>query len=206
MKSNFNSHDPDAIVATIAQALRQELAIEARLGCRIERNPADHSATGAHFADYATMVVGGRPSVLFRAHFTVPMPRPFAVQANILREGGGSYVGGLLFSTSIAKSIVAGVELSDVKVFGGPEFAGDPVAATNLNLNKDLLRQAGAFASRYTNGRLSTRRLLKIVPDCDHAALYASVLPKPDMLGFSFNVTLGAKEFCALAAQIERVL
>ena len=206
MKSNFNSHDPDAIAATLAQAIRQELGIEAKLGCRIVRNESEHSATRAHVGDYVTYFAGGHPTPLFRARFTIPAPRLVTLQVSVLREGGGAYAGGLIFSAPIAKSIVADVTLGEAKMFADAEFGGDPVVATNLNLNKEITRQATAFASRYAANRLTTRRMVAVLAQGDESLFVASVLPKPDLLGFSFSVTLGAREFCSLANLIEGAL
>ena len=186
----FGSQKPEKIAPQLNQHLRKEIGATWPIPFGVE------GAAG-----------GERPEMMFTVTFDCAGVRPFKLHANVERQGVGARVGELCYSTTLRKNIGAAVELTEPKMFGLSQFAGDAAASGRLNANGKLRRRANRFSRQKTEIgglTLTAPRFFKIVPQEGGALFVANTLGAPKWFGF--RVSLGAKEFLALAAAIEAAL
>lgn len=203
----YTSHKIEVIGPKVEEKIREELGSPAPLPYQVEDGNAGEMSAGKFFGDIASGLFGGKSDTLFNLHFDLTQPRPTHLQVTVNRQGVGSHVGLLLYSTWLAKPVASEVWLEDPKTFGKSKFKGDPGASDRLNSNNDLIKRANNFARTESQSgglNLKIKRLCKVMPQPNGTMLLIATLPRPTKMGFS--VSIDAADFFDIASMIEASL
>ncbi|HTP08318.1 MAG TPA: hypothetical protein VMP08_08715 [Anaerolineae bacterium] len=201
----YNSQQPEKVGAQVEEKLRKELSASAPLIYQIENGEAGSTSASSVLSDMGHALVGGKSERLFTLVFDLPAsvaPRAAQLCANVNRQGVGSHVGLLLYSTKLDKPVKGEVALEAKGKFGG-----NVETAAKLNAKGDLLKRLGKFArteSEIGGLKLKIERLVRIVPQADDTLLVISTLGRTT--GMGFDATLDAREFFDLATMVEAAL
>lgn len=201
----YNSQQPDKVGPQVEEKLRKELGASAPLLYQVESGEAGSTSVSSVLGDMGRALVGGKSERLFTLVFDLPAsvaPRAAQLRANVNRQGVGSHVGLLLYSTKLSKPVKGEVTLGNKG-----KFEGDAETAAKLNAKGDLSKRLGKFArteSEIGGLKLKIERLVKIMPREDGTLLVISTLGRTT--GMGFDATLDAKEFFDLAGVIEAAL
>lgn len=203
----FMSQKAETIAPKIEQLVRQEIGANAPLAYAVENGEAGTVTAGSLLGDLGAAFVGGTVNQLFRLNIQLPEPRPASLQASVERQGFGSYVGLLLYSTRLAKPLAGEVMLDepDPRTLQS-KFVGEPAACARLN-QKELLRRVNWLArtvSPMGAMKISIKRTCRIVPHGGGSLLVVGTLPRPTWMGLA--ATADAKQFFEVAALIEAAL
>src|SRR5438067_10031786 len=114
----YTSQDPATVGPKVEEKVREELGASAPVAYQVEMGEAATVSVGSFLRDVGSALVGGKDEALFRLNFDLTQPRPAQLQVNINRQGVGSHVGLLLYSTKLAKPVAGEVSLEDPKFFG----------------------------------------------------------------------------------------
>jgi len=202
----YTSHKVEVVGPKVEEKIREELGAPAPLPYQVEDGGAGPLTAGTFFRDVAGGILGGNSDVLFNLHFDLVQPRPVHLQVSVDRQGVGSHVGLLLYSTWLSKAVGSEVWLEDPKMFGKSKFKGDP-ASERLNANNDLIKRANNFArveSQSGGLKLTIKRFCKIMPQPNGTMLLIGTLPRPIKMGLS--ATVDAADFFDIASMIEAAL
>lgn len=203
----YTSQDPAYIGAKVEEKVREEVEANAPLPYGVEMGEAATATVGSFLGDIGSALVGGADKTLFHLHFDLAHPRPVHLQISVNRQGVGSHVGQLLYSTVLAKPIGGAVELEEPKFFGKSKFTGDAAASGKLNTNGDLIKRANNFArveSQSGGLTLKIKRFCQVVPHQGGSMLVIRTLPRPIKMGF--GAAIDAKDFFDIANIIEAAL
>ncbi len=203
----FGNQDAAKIGPKVEESLRKDLKAPQPISYRTEVGEAGKTSAATVLGDVAGALFGGHSELLFGLVFDIAQPRACQLQANVFRQGVGSYVGGLLYSAALAKPVAGEVQLDEPKFLSSAKFSGDPSAASRLNGAGDLGKRLNKFARTEVElGSLTAKGpyLVKLTPDGSGSRFVVSTLPKPVMMGMSFS--LDPAEFCALASAVEAAL
>ncbi|HEY2586717.1 MAG TPA: hypothetical protein VGI81_13215 [Tepidisphaeraceae bacterium] len=201
----YMSQDPAVLGSKVEEVVRADLGLNSAVPFEVISGNGKTLDAGTMVADLATHVFGGKEAVLMTVCFDVQQPRPVCVQVGLNRQGVGSHIGSVLYSTKIAKPVSGEVSLEEPKMFGASKFVGDSAVADKLNANKDLLKRAGKFArTECPNFKLKAPRLFQVKPDNGGTLITATSLARSYALGL--KVSLDVQEFIDLAGMIEASL
>jgi hypothetical protein len=203
----FGNQDAAKIGPKVEESLSKDLKAAQPIPYRTEDGEAGKTSAATVLGDVAGALFGGHSELLFSLIFDIPQPRACQLQANVFRQGVGSYVGGLLYSASLAKPVASEVQLDEPKFLSSAKFSGDPSAAGRLNGAGDLGKRLNKFARVEVElGSLTIKgpHVVRLSPDGSGSRFVVSTLPKPVMMGMSFS--LDPAEFCALASAVEAAL
>ena len=201
----YNSQQPDKVGPQVEEKLRKELGASAPLMYQVESGEAGSTSVSSVLSDMGRALVGGKSERLFTLVFDLPAstaPRAAQLRANVNRQGIGSHVGLLLYSTRLNKPVKGEVTLEAKGKFGG-----EAETAARLNAKGDLLKRLGKFArteAEIGGLKLKIERLVKIMPREDGTLLVVSTLGRTT--GMGFDATLDAKEFFDIAGMAEAAL
>ena len=203
----FISQKTEKVAPKIEQLIRKEIGAGAPLAYTIEDGTAQTASVGSAFRDAATALVGGAAKELFQLDFQLPQPRPASLQVSVCRQGVGSYVGLLLYSSRLAQPVASEVVLEEAGGWGKSKFVGDAAACAKLNAHKDLLKRVNRLAR--TEWEMSAitvkiKRICRIEPQDGGSLFVVGTLPRP--VWFGFSASADAKEFFDVAAMIEAAL
>ena len=202
----YTSQDVNYIGPKVEEKIREELGAPSPLPYQVEDGGAGPTSAGTFFSDLATGILGGKSNLLFNLHFDLTHPRPAHLQVSVDRQGVGSHVSLLLYSTWLAKPVGGEIYLEDPKTFGKSKFKGDP-ASERLNANGELIKRANTFARTESQSgglKLTMNRFCKVMPQPNGTMLVIATLPRPTKMGFS--VAIDAAEFFDISAMIEAAL
>lgn len=206
----YNSQQPDKVGPQVEEKLRKELGASSPLMYQVESGEAGSTSASSIFSDMGHALIGGKSERLFTLVFDLPAltaPRTAQLRATVNRQGVGSHVGLLLYSTQLNKPVKGEVTLEAPKGFGGSKFGGEVETSAKLNARGDLLKRLGKFArteSEIGGLKLRIERLVKIMSREDGTLLVISTLGRTTSMGF--DATLDAKEFFDIAGLIEAAL
>jgi len=204
----YNSQKPDTVGPKVEELLRKEMGAPAPIPYAVEAGDERAYGVGMAIGDVGRALFGGRTDVLFNLSFSLTEPRPARLSASIERMGPlGSYVGPLLYSTTLTRPATGEATLEPPKTFGSSKFVGEPATVATLNANGDLVKRANKFAraeSKTGGGTLKMDRLFKIVPQGTGTLLLVATLPRITSMGF--GAAVDAKEFFDIAAMVEAAL
>jgi hypothetical protein len=203
----YTGQQSDKIGPKVEEVLRKDLDSKDPINYEIEEQGSPKgSALNSILKDGATLLFGGKETVLFSVNFDFQQPRPVHLSVNINRQGVGCHAGSLVFSAFINKPLSAPVTMEGPKVFGTSKFLGDATATSKLNNNKDLLKLAEKFARTKSDvaGGLKMERFVKLEPFNNGATLVIITLPRSTSMGM--NATTDIKDFFSIAAMIESAL
>ncbi len=206
----YNSQQSDKVGPQVEEKLRKELGAAAPLMYQVESGEAGSTSAASVLGDMGRALVGGKSERLFTLVFDLPAstaPRAAQLRAIVNRQGVGSHVGLLLYSTQLNKPVRGEVSLEAPRGFGGSKFGGDAETAAKLNAKGDLLKRLGKFArteSEIGGLKLKIERLVKIMPREEGTLLVISTLGRTT--GMGFDATLDAREFFDIAGMIETAL
>ena len=204
-KLAFSSHDQTKIAAQVAQMLRDETHSLTPVPFTVHEGNATQG-TAAVLDEVRRATLGGTYAAnqLFLLHFQMAQPRPTSLDVPIHRTGIGAYAGGLLYATTLRKTLPAQVDFQEGKP---AQFVGDSTAAARLNSDAELVRRASQFlrARMAVSGlTASITPFLRLIPQNEGVVFLAYTLPKLIKLGFA--ATLDSPEFFNLVALIEKNL
>jgi hypothetical protein len=209
----FFSDDPQQTGPKVEAKLRRELKLGAPIPytVMVEGKYLPGSlgqAAGDVISKVLTEIgVGGGVRLLHTLRFDVAGPRPFELDVEIVKAQAVC-VGGLLYTTTIARGLAGAVKLEDEKAFGRSKLVGDAAAAAKLNASKPLVKAVNALArDRYEVGatEIIARRHAALTP-LDGASLLLSVLTMPRSKLLNLSSTFDAPAFLELAALVEAAL
>ncbi len=203
----YTSQDPEKVGPRVEELLRKELGESDPLPYHVVDAGGVDSGVATFTVDTMRFLFGGKLTVLFTLVFDLARPRPFQLQAHVIRQGIGSHVGALLYAAPLGKPVAGECTLGDHKTFGSPKFSGDAAAAGKLNASGDLLKRADKFARTSSNiGGIDTKlpRFFRVGPAAGGGLLQASTLPRSTSIGM--GAAMDAREFCDLAALVEAAL
>jgi hypothetical protein len=216
----FQSQKPEVVGPKVAEALQHELEAPNTPAFQVEAGDAGPTtlkvflkeAMGATASEAMVLAVGSglakmlgagrKEAILFSLHFGLPAARPTHLVVHVARQGIGSHVSGLFYSTPLAKPVAGEVTLEK-----DGKFAGHAALAEKLNANKLLRKRCEAFARTSANMGgvdITLPRHFRISPCDAGSVLEAATLPLAKMLGF--KVLLDAKEYLELVAALEAAL
>jgi hypothetical protein len=203
----YMSQTVQMVAPKIEQHLRKEIGADAPLAFAVENGEVGKASLGSLIGDLGAAFVGGKGNVLFHLNFQLPQPRPANLRVSVDRQGLGSYVGLLLYSTWLLKPVGSEISLEEPKSLSFSNFVGDAMACAKLNANKSLIKRINWFAcTEAPMGpiKLKIRRLCKIIPNGNSSLFVVATLPRPTWMGF--GSTASAKDFFDIAATIEATL
>ncbi len=206
----YSNQQPDRVGSQVEEKLRKELGATTPLMYQVESGDAGGTSVSSVLSDMGHALIGEKSERLFTLVFDLPAaitPRAAQLRANVNRQGVGSHVGLLLYSTKLNKPVKGEVTLEAPKGFGGSKFSGNAETAAKLNAKGELLKRLGKFArteSEIGGLKLKIERLVKIMPQEDGALLVISTLGRPTNLGL--DASLDAKEFFDIAGMAEAAL
>jgi len=203
----YTSQDAETIGPKVEEKVREEIGTSSPLPYQVEMGEAGTATFTSFLSDIGSALVGGADKTLLRLHFDLPEPRPTHLQINVNRQGVGSHVGLLVYSTLLSKSVSSEISLEEPKFFGKSKFTGDAEECEKLNANGDLVKRANDFArTESQSGGLSLKmkRSCKIVPHENGSMLVIGTLPRPVKMGF--GAAIDAKDFFEIASMIEKSL
>jgi len=197
----YSSQDPQKVGAKVEEKLREDLGVSGPIPYTIEKGDAEGASLGSVLKDAGRFLIGGKVELLFTLVFDIASPRQVQMRAHVNRQGVGSHVGLMLFSTKFAKSLNSQVTLGDKG-----KFTGDAMAE-KLNSNKDLLKRIEKFIRPKANIgglEITIPRICEIAPTDGGAILAIGTLGRPHAMGF--KIAIDAKDFFDIAAMIEAML
>ena len=201
----YMSQDPATLGPKVEEIVRADLGLTSPVPFEIVTGDGKKLGPGTFLSDAATHLFGGEEALLMIVCFDLQQPRPVSVQVRLNRQGVGSHIGSILYSTRLAKPIGGEVSLEEPKMLGSSKFTGDATAAARLNSNKDLVKRAGKFArTEAPNFKLKAPRLFQVKPEDGVATVVAASLARS--YGMGFKVSLDVQEFIDLAGLIEASL
>jgi hypothetical protein len=207
----FMSQKAETIAPKLERRIRREIGSGAPLSYKVEDGEAHAATAGSLLGDVGAALARkerGAP-FLFRLDFQLPAPRPASLRVSVARQGFGSYVASLLYSTQLRKPIAGEVsfEESSDDWRSKPRFVGDAATAERLNADRNLIKHVNLLTFPWTqlgSMKISIRRFCTITPAGGGGLLTAAALPRAYWLGF--RLTGNAKEFLEVASMIEAVL
>lgn len=203
----YTSQDPATVGAKVEEKVREEVGASAPLAYQVEMGEAAALSVGSFLRDVGSALVGGKDEALFRLHFDLAQPRSTHLQIAVNRQGVGSHVGLLLYSTQLAKPVGSEVTLEEPKFFGKSKFTGDGAACGKLNANGELIKRANNFARTESQSgglTLKIKRCCRLIPNERGALLVIGTLPRPVKMGL--GAAIDAKDFFDIADMIEAAL
>jgi len=203
----YANQQAEKIGPQIEEKVRKETGSTSPVAYMIESGEAGSTTVGSVLGDIARGLFGGKTNTLFTLVFDIATPRAAQLRATVIRQGVGAYVGSLLYSTTLSKTVKSEVSLEPPKTFGSPKFIGDADAITKLNAKGDIAKRVGKFARTKTEmGSITVEmaRLFKIVPQDSGSLLIVNTLPRMTAMGM--DAAIDAKEFFEIAAMIEAAL
>jgi hypothetical protein len=203
----YSGQQAENIGSKIEEIVRKDMGSNEPLNFIIEEQgtPKD-GVLNAILKDGASILFGGKETMLFTVNFDFQQPRPVHLTVNVNRQGVGCHAGSLVFSAFINKPLSAPVTMEGPKVFGTSKFLGDANATSKLNNNKDLLKLIEKFSRTKSDiaGGLKMERYVKLEPFSNGATLVIITLPRATSMGMS--ATTDAKDFFSIASMIEAAL
>lgn len=199
----YSTQDKTKVAAKLDEKLRDELGLAAPVPYTVEEGAGAGVSAGSLISGAARMLFGGTPDLMYTLVFDLPTPRPAQLRAHVNRQGVGCHVGGLLYSTNLAKQVGGEVALDAKKA----AFAGDPALAAKLDGNKDLVKRIDKLARTKANVggiELTVPRLCMIKPDQGGALFLLGTLGRSHAMGF--KMSMDAKEFLDVAALVESLI
>ena len=203
----YANQQAEKIGPQVEEKVRKETGSTSPVAYTIESGEAGSTTVGLVLGDVARGLFGGKTNTLFTLVFNIATPRAAQLRATVIRQGVGAYVGSLLYSTTLSKTVKSEVSLEPPKTFGSPKFIGDADAITKLNAKDDIAKRVGKFARTKTEmGSITVEmaRLFKIVPQDSGSLLIVNTLPRMTSMGM--DAAIDAKEFFEIAAMIEAAL
>lgn len=198
----YSTQDPQTVGAKVEEKLREELGATSPIAFSVEEQEGTGFSAGSLLRGAARALVGGRSDIMYTLVYTIPAPRPAELRAHVARQGIGCHVGGLLYSTRLAKDVAGEVVLDEKK----PAFTGDGAAA-RLNGLSSLMKRIDKLArTKASIGglQITMPRCARIVPQQGGALFLLGTLGRAHALGF--KVSMDAKEFFDVAAAVEAAL
>src|SRR5664280_1427547 len=98
----YSSQKLDVVGPKVAEVVGKELGISPPPFV-IEMADAPQTSIKTVMGDMGRALVGGGTNRLFTIIFRMSTPRPLEVRANVMRQGVGSIVNHLLYSTPLSK-------------------------------------------------------------------------------------------------------
>ena len=199
----YTTQDPAKVAAKLDEKLRDELGLTAPVPYTVEQAGGAGVTVGNVISGMGRMLFGGTADLMYTLVFDVPTPRPMQLRAHVNRQGVGCHVGGLLYSTRLAKPVAGEVALDEKKA----QFGGEPGLAAKLNGNKDLVKRIDKLARTKANVggvELTVPRLVQIKPDPAGTLLLVGTLGRSHAMGF--KMSLDAKELLDVAAMVEAAI
>ncbi len=201
----FGTHDRAKIVVQVEQLLREETNSDAPILFTVEEGNAP-TGTGAVLDEIRRATLGGQYAAnqLIIIHFQLTQPRQATLDAPINRKGIGSYVGGLLYVTTLSKQVLTSIFFEQEKV---PHFSGDAASTPRLNADNELVQRTDSFLRKsmaVSGGGVSITPFMRLIPQAGGVLLLGHTLPKS--IKFGFAGSLDAKAFFEIASSIERLL
>ena len=203
----YGNQQPEKVSAQVEEKLRKELGDTVPVPFQIESGEAGKTTVGSVLGDMGRALIGGHANLLFALIFDIAAPRPAQLRVSVVRQGVGCYVGSLLYSTKLSKSVKSEVTLEPPKTFGSSKFIGDTEAAAKLNAKGDIAKRVGKFARTQSDmGSITVKmdRLFKIVPQDSGSLLVINTLPRMTSMGM--DAAMDSKEFMGIAGLIEAAL
>ena len=203
----YGNQQPEKVSAQVEEKLRKELGDTVPVPFQIESGEAGKTTVGSVLGDMGRALIGGHANLLFALIFDIAAPRPAQLRVSVIRQGVGCYVGSLLYSTKLSKSVKSEVTLEPPKTFGSSKFIGDTEAAAKLNAKGDIAKRVGKFARTQSDmGSITVKmdRLFKIVPQDSGSLLVINTLPRMTSMGM--DAAMDSKEFMGIAGLIEAAL
>jgi hypothetical protein len=203
----YTSQDAGVVGPKVEEKVREEVGASAPLPFQVEAGEAGTLTVGSFLGDVAGALLGGKDKTLFNLHFDLPAQKPTHLQVSVNRQGVGSHVGLLLYTSKLSKPVFGEVALEDPKFFGKSKFAGDAAVCGKLNANGDLIKRANNLArveSQSGGLTLKIKRCCKIVPHEGGSLLIVGTLPRPTKMGMS--AAIDAKDFFEMAEMVEASL
>ena len=203
----YGNQQPEKVSAQVEEKLRKELGDTVPVPFQIESGEAGKTTVGSVLGDMGRALIGGHANLLFALIFDIAAPRPAQLRVSVIRQGVGCYVGSLLYSTKLSKSVKSEVTLEPPKTFGSSKFIGDTEAAAKLNAKGDIAKRVGKFARTQSEmGSITVKvdRLFKIVPQDSGSLLVINTLPRMTSMGM--DAAMDSKEFMGIAGLIEAAL
>ena len=203
----YGNQQPEKVSAQVEEKLRKELGDTVPVPFQIESGEAGKTTVGSVLGDMGRALIGGHANLLFALIFDIAAPRPAQLRVSVIRQGVGCYVGSLLYSTKLSKSVKSEVTLEPPKTFGSSKFIGDTEAAAKLNAKGDIAKRVGKFARTQSDmGSITVKmdRLFKIVPQDSGSLLVINTLPRMTSMGM--DAAMDSKEFMEIAGLIEAAL
>jgi hypothetical protein len=203
----FGNHDPARIAASVEEKVRRSIGAPAPVPYTLEDGGAGSANAASVLVDIANVLGSGRTTPLLTIVFEIPGPRTATLRARVDRQGVGGYVGSLLYSAGISKTVGGEVTIEGHKTFGTPKFLGDPGAAGRLNAVKDLAKRVDKLArteADMVSIKLRAPRVFRITPQGGRALLVLHTLPRLTSMGMGAEVD--AREFLQIADAIEAAL
>jgi hypothetical protein len=201
----YMSQAADVVGPKVEELVRADLESQTPIPFEIEMGGAGKLTAGGVLSDAAKSFFGGRETLLFTVCFNLQQPRPITLQVPVDRQGVGSHLGALLYTTKLSKPVAGEASLGDPKMFGSSKFAGDAAVADKLNANSELIKRVNKFSRlEWQNMHLKAPRMVK-VSSVDGAGVFAALtLPRSHAMGM--KVSLDVKEFVELAGLVEASL
>lgn len=199
----YSTQDPAKVAAKLDEKLRDELGLAAPVPYTVEQGSGAGVTAGNLASNMGRMLFGGTADLMYTLVFEIPSPRRVQLRAHVNRQGVGCHVGGLLYSTNLAKHVGGEVALDEKKAV----FGGDPALAAHLNGNKDLVKRIDKLARTKANlggVAVTVPRLCQLKPDPGGALFLVGTLGRGHAMGF--KMSMDAKEYVDLAAMIEAMI
>lgn len=203
----YGNQHAEKIGPQVEEKVRKETGSTSPVAYTIESGEAGSTTVGSVLGDVARGLFGGKMNTLFTLVFDIATPRAAQLRATVIRQGVGAYVGSLLYSTKLSKTVKSEVSLEPPKTFGSSKFIGDADTIMKLNAKGDIAKRVGKFARTKTEmGSITVEmvRLFKIVPQDSGSLLIVNTLPRMTSMGM--DAAIDAKEFFEIAAMIEAAL
>jgi hypothetical protein len=203
----YANQQAEKIGPQVEEKVRKETGSTSPVAYTIESGEAGSTTVGLVLGDVARGLFGGKTNTLFTLVFDIATPRAAQLRATVIRQGVGAYIGSLLYSTQLSKTVKSEVSLEPPKTFGLSKFIGDADTITKLNAKGDIAKRIGKFARTKTEmGSITVEmaRLFKIVPQDSGSLLIVNTLPRMTAMGM--DAAIDAKEFFEIAAMIEAAL
>ena len=208
-KYAFMSQKAEKIAGRIEQSLRKEVGAREPLSYAIENGRVGTASVGSLFGDIGIALLGGgNANLLYKLNFQLPQPRLAYLQASVYRQGFGAYVGLLIYSTKLGKSVSGEITLDQPETNNSADFIGDWETCAKLNGDKAFLRRINSLArttSQMGNFTLRIRRYCRIAPHPDGSSVF-TVGTLPRSTWFGFDSTADSKMFFEMADTIESLL